>query len=59
MKRAVVSWRGHVYRILLVWVLALIAYSNSFQAGLVFDSGNMILRDTRIRAGVRQTSGES
>ena len=31
-------------------MLALVAYSNSFQAGLIFDNAPAILQDTRIRA---------
>jgi tetratricopeptide (TPR) repeat protein len=35
---------------LALWALVLAAYSNSFQAGLVFDSSPLILQDARIRA---------
>jgi tetratricopeptide (TPR) repeat protein len=35
---------------LALWALVLAAYSNSFQAGLVFDSAMMISHDARIRA---------
>ena len=33
-----------------LWALVLAAYSNSFQAGLVFDSSTVILQDARLRA---------
>ena len=35
---------------LALWALVLAAYSNSFQAGLVFDSAMAITRDARIQA---------
>ena len=44
------AWRRHAWRILALWVLVLAAYSNSFQAGLVFDSAMAITRDARIQA---------
>src|SRR5271157_2151341 len=44
------AWRRHAWRILALWALVLAAYSNSFQAGLVFDSAAMISQDARIRA---------
>lgn len=37
-----------------LWVLALLAYSNSFQGGLVFDNATAILRDTRVHALTQQ-----
>ena len=43
-------WRRHAWRMLALWALVLAAYSNSFQAGLVFDSAAVISQDTRIRA---------
>ena len=42
-------WRRHGWRLLLIWGLLLIAYSNSFQSGLVFDNSSVIGRDPRIR----------
>jgi tetratricopeptide (TPR) repeat protein len=39
----------HAARILIIWGLAFLAYSNSFQGGLVFDSAFVIGRDPRIR----------
>ncbi|MGA2723828.1 MAG: hypothetical protein ABSG79_15630, partial [Bryobacteraceae bacterium] len=44
------AWRRHAWRMLALWALVLAAYSNSFQAGLVFDSAVAISADTRIRA---------
>jgi hypothetical protein len=35
---------------LALWALVLAAYSNSFQAGLVFDNAAVISQDSRIRA---------
>jgi hypothetical protein len=43
-------WRRHAWRILALWALVLAAYSNSFQAGLVFDSATVISQDARIHA---------
>src|SRR6202162_4771173 len=42
-------WR-HGWRLLAVWGLALVAYSNSFQAALVFDNASVIGEDSRIQA---------
>jgi len=44
------TWRRHASRMLALWALLLATYSNSFQAGLVFDNSRAILRDARIRA---------
>lgn len=44
------SWRPHLRRILAIWVLALAAYSSSFQSGLVLDNSVLIGQDPRIRA---------
>jgi tetratricopeptide (TPR) repeat protein len=41
--------RAHILRLLAIWGLLLIAYSNSFQSGLVFDNASIIGRDVRIR----------
>ncbi|MBZ5603619.1 MAG: tetratricopeptide repeat protein [Acidobacteriia bacterium] len=43
------SWRAHAWRIALLWIALFAAYSNSFQAGLVFDNGPVISEDPRIR----------
>lgn len=41
--------RPHATRILAIWALALVAYSNSFQSGLLFDNAAVIGQDIRIR----------
>src|SRR5580704_8150649 len=41
-------WRRH-WPLLAIWGLVLVAYSNSFQGALVFDSASVIGRDPRIR----------
>jgi tetratricopeptide (TPR) repeat protein len=43
------GWWRHGWRLLAVWGILLIAYSNSFQAGLVFDNSSIIGQDPRIR----------
>src|ERR1035438_2456087 len=43
------GWRRHAWRLLAIWGLVLIAYSNSSQSGLVFDNSSVIGRDPRIR----------
>ena len=47
-------WRRHVWRILALWALVAAAYSNSFQAGLVFDNSGLIAQDPRIRNASQQ-----
>src|SRR5580658_7499063 len=44
------SWRRHAWRMLALWALVLAAYSNSFRAGLVFDSAAVISEDARVHA---------
>ena len=44
----------HSWRILALWVLIFAAYSNSFQAGLLFDSVGVIEQDPRIREATPQ-----
>ncbi len=39
----------HCWRIVALWALLFAAYSNSFTAGLIFDSGPVIEQDPRIR----------
>jgi tetratricopeptide (TPR) repeat protein len=41
-------WR-HGWRLLALWILVFAAYSNSFSAGLIFDSNPVIEQDPRIR----------
>jgi tetratricopeptide (TPR) repeat protein len=43
--------------VLALWALVLAAYSNSFRAGLVFDSAMVITGDTRIRAATPRNLG--
>jgi len=43
------NWRRHGWRLLAIWGLLLIAYSNSFHSGLVFDNASVIGQDPRIR----------
>ncbi|HEY1184279.1 MAG TPA: hypothetical protein VGE89_08840 [Bryobacteraceae bacterium] len=42
------KWRLHALSMLLLWLAALIAYSNSFENGLIFDSNSAILQDSRV-----------
>ena len=44
------EWQPHARRILAVWALALVCYSNSFQAGMVADDVPVIQGDARVRA---------
>src|ERR1035438_9476131 len=41
--------RSHALLLLALWALTLLAYSNSFRGGLIYDSSRAILRDPRIR----------
>jgi Flp pilus assembly protein TadD len=47
-------FRQHALRILVLWILISAAYSNSFQAGLVFDNTGVIGEDPRIREASAQ-----
>jgi tetratricopeptide (TPR) repeat protein len=49
--------RPHVWRVLALWAVALLAYSNSFRAGMTLDNATVILQDTRIQAATRQNVG--
>jgi len=51
------TWRRHGWRLLAIWGLVLIAYSNASQAGLVFDNSAIIGRDPRIRQATAQNIG--
>ena len=42
-------WGQHGRRLLLLWALTLAAYSNSFQAGLLFDNFSAIRADPRVQ----------
>lgn len=48
------GWLSHGWRVLSIWGLLLIAYSNSFQAGLVLDNASIIGQDPRIRRATAQ-----
>jgi hypothetical protein len=41
-------WRRHAPALLALWAFALLAYSNSFRTGFVFDSERAILKDSRV-----------
>ncbi len=41
-------WWPHAWKIALLWALVFAAYSNSFDAGFVFDSESAILQDARV-----------
>jgi protein O-mannosyl-transferase len=47
----------HLLLLAALWASALAAYSNSFQAGLVFDSQRVILTDPRIQAATSENVG--
>src|SRR5437763_17019519 len=47
------SWRTHGYRLLLPWSLTLLAYSNSFSGGLIYDSRVAIIEDPRVHVATR------
>ena len=49
-----VDWRRHALRMLALWAFALLAYSNSFRAGFVFDNDRAILRDSRVHAATSE-----
>ncbi|MGA2215513.1 MAG: hypothetical protein ABSH31_19730, partial [Bryobacteraceae bacterium] len=51
------AWRQHGRRLLLLWVLALAAYSNSFHGAIVFDNTSLLLEDPRIQAVTAQNLG--
>ncbi len=47
-------WKSHGWRLLAIWGLLAIAYSNSFQSGLVLDNASIIGQDPRIRQATAQ-----
>ena len=47
-------WRPHAPSILLLWTFLLLAYSNSFRTGLIFDNRLAILQDTRVQAATAE-----
>jgi tetratricopeptide (TPR) repeat protein len=42
------SWWPHIWKIALLWTLVFAAYSNSFDAGFVYDNESAILNDARV-----------
>src|SRR6202034_866398 len=42
------SWWPHLWKLALLWVVVFAAYSNSFDAGFVYDNESAILQDTRV-----------
>jgi len=42
------DWWPHVWKIALLWTLVFAAYSNSFDAGFVYDNESAILQDARV-----------
>ncbi|SPE38347.1 Tetratricopeptide TPR_2 repeat protein [Candidatus Sulfopaludibacter sp. SbA3] len=48
------AWPRHSWRLLALWGLVFVAYSNSLQAGLPFDNASVIGEDPRIRAATVQ-----
>jgi tetratricopeptide (TPR) repeat protein len=42
-------WSQHGRRLLLLWAVVLVAYSNSFHAAILFDDVGVLLQDPRIR----------
>ena len=42
------QWRLHAFPMQLLWLLVLIAYSNSFNNPLIFDSNSAIVQDARV-----------
>jgi hypothetical protein len=49
-KQPALNIRPHFVALAAIWALVLIAYSNSFSAGLIFDNNPIIMQDPRIRA---------
>ena len=47
----------HVWRVLVLWAVALLAYSNSFRAGMTLDNATVILQDSRIQAATAANAG--
>ena len=42
------AWRRHLPVLAGLWILAALAYANSFSAGLVYDNHAIIAQDSRI-----------
>jgi tetratricopeptide (TPR) repeat protein len=52
---APIAWKRHLVPLLVLWAMAVLAYSNSFRAGLIYDNQFVIQQDSRIR----QATGEN
>jgi hypothetical protein len=48
--------RPHAWRVLALWAVTLMAYSNSFRAGMTLDNAN-IVQDSRIQAATPRNAG--
>ena len=44
------NWRRHALPLLLLWLAALAAYSNSFENPLIFDNSPAIVQDSRVQS---------
>jgi tetratricopeptide (TPR) repeat protein len=51
-----VDWRRHALPMLALWAFALLAYSNSFRAGLSLDNAWVIQEDSRIQAATSENA---
>jgi tetratricopeptide (TPR) repeat protein len=51
------SWWPHLWKLALLWALVLAAYSNSFDAGFVYDNESAILQDARVHQANLQSVG--
>jgi hypothetical protein len=51
-----VDWRRHALAMLALWAFALLAYSNSFRAGLSLDNAWVIQEDSRIQAATSENA---
>jgi len=49
--------RPHVWRILAIWALVAVAYSDSWRAGLIFDNAPIILSDPRVHQATIHNAG--
>jgi len=52
-----VALRPHLWRILALWAIALLAYANSFPAGMTLDNRTILLQDTRLQAATTHNIG--
>lgn len=49
-------WRHHAIPLLVLWGLALAAYSNSFRSGLIYDNDSVIVRDARVHQATAENA---